>query len=306
MSAEHHHHSIPSTHNERALGLAFLFTFSFLVIEFITGLFLNSLSLLADAAHMFTDAAALAVALAAVRIAKLPADYRRTFGYYRFEILAAAFNAILLFLVAIYIVYEAYERFHSPTEVKSTGMMIVATIGLVINFISIKLLSTGKDTNLNLKGAYLEVWSDLLGSAGVLMGALLIYFTAWIWIDSLVALGIGLWVLPRTWLLLKESLNILLEGVPEGVNVEDVSKTIERLPGVISVHDLHIWALTSSKNNLTAHVVYNEQTDPDLLIKTIQEKLEKLFNVYHTTLQTERTPCQHCENGCRFHERNPL
>jgi cobalt-zinc-cadmium efflux system protein len=303
LSGAHHHHSIPSTQNERALIFAFLFTFSFLIIEFITGLYLNSLALLADAAHMFTDAAALAVALAALRIARLPADYRRTFGYYRFEILAATFNAILLFLVAMYIVYEAYERFHSPTEVKSTGMMAVACIGLIINFISVKLLSAGKDSNLNLKGAYLEVWSDLLGSAGVLFGALLIYFTGWIWVDSFVALGIGLWVLPRTWLLLKESLNILLEGVPEGVSVDEVCKTIANLPGVISVHDLHIWALTSGKNNLTAHVVYNEQIDPDPLIQTIQETLEKNFHVYHTTIQAERTPCNHCENGCRFHEK---
>lgn len=159
-----HSHAIPENKKETTLWIAFGLTSTFLVAEAIAGVLLNSLALLADAAHMFTDAAALAIALAAVRIAKRPADARRTFGYHRFEILAAAFNALLLFAVAFYILFEAYQRFKAPADVQTTGMLVVASIGLVINLISMRLLSSGKDSSLNIKGAYLEVWSDMLGS----------------------------------------------------------------------------------------------------------------------------------------------
>ena len=201
-----------------ALGL----TFGFLLAEVIGGVVTGSLALISDAAHMFTDAAALAIALAAIRIARRPADVRRTYGYHRFEILAAAFNALLLFAVALYILFEAYQRFRNPPEIQSTGMLVIASLGLVVNLISIRLLSGGKDSSLNVKGAYLEVWSDLLGSLGVIAGALVIRFTGWAWVDTLIAVAIGFWVLPRTWVLLKDSLNILLEGVPEGIDVGEV------------------------------------------------------------------------------------
>ena len=197
MSGEH---AIPVNQNERSLWWALGLTGSFLLVEVVAGVLLDSLALLADAAHMFTDVAALAVALAAVRIARRPADAKRTYGYHRFEILAAAFNALLLFGVAIYILYEAYQRFRNPVEVASTGMMLVAAIGFVVNLISMRLLAGGKDSSLNMKGAYLEVWSDMLGSIGVIVAALVIKFSGWTWVDALVAVGIGLWVLPRTWL----------------------------------------------------------------------------------------------------------
>ncbi len=206
MSAEHNH-ALPSIQNEKVLWVAFALTTTFLIAEAVAGFLLNSLALLSDAAHMFTDSAALGIALAAVRIARKPADQLRTYGYHRFEILAATFNALLLFGVAIYILYEAWQRFRSPLEVQSIGMMLVACLGLIINFISIRLLSSGKDSSLNLKGAYLEVWSDLIGSIGVIVGGIIIYFTGWAWVDTVVAVGIGLWVLPRTWVLLKESLD---------------------------------------------------------------------------------------------------
>ena len=213
MSATHTH-ALPTSQNEKFLWIALGLTSSFLIAEVIGGIVTGSLALLSDAAHMFTDASALAISLAAMRIAKRPADLRRTFGYHRFEILAAAFNAILLFLVAFYILYEAYQRFNFPAEVQPIGMLVIASIGLIVNLISMRLLSAGKDTSLNVKGAYLEVWSDMLGSIGVIAGALMIRFTGWVWVDSAIAVAIGLWVLPRTWMLLKESLNILLEGVP--------------------------------------------------------------------------------------------
>lgn len=188
MSAGHSH-AIPEDKKETTLWAALGLTTAFLVAEVIAGLLLNSLALLADAAHMFTDAAALGIALAAVRIARRPADARRTYGYHRFEILAAAFNALLLFGVAIYILFEAYQRFQNPAEVQSTGMLIVAGIGLAVNLLSMRLLSSGKDSSLNLKSAYLEVWSDMLGSLGVIVAALVIRYTGWVWVDTLVAVG---------------------------------------------------------------------------------------------------------------------
>ena len=269
-----HAHALPGTQNERALWWALGLTGSFLVAEVVAGLILNSLALLADAAHMFTDAAALAIALAAIRIARRPADRRRTYGYHRFEILAAAFNALLLFGVAIYILIEAYQRFRSPAEVHAMGMLWVAAFGLVINLISMRMLSSAKDASLNLKGAYLEVWSDMLGSVGVIVGALVIKYTDWLWVDSLIAVAIGLWVLPRTWALLKESLNILLEGVPDGIDVQEVEKAICAVTGVSSVHDLHIWSLTSGKSSLTAHVVHEpERGSATALLPALQEVL---------------------------------
>ena len=304
MSAGHAH-ALPGTQNEKALWWSLGLTGSFLIAEIVAGLILNSLALLADAAHMFTDAAALAIALAAIRIARRPADGRRTFGYHRFEILAATFNALLLFGVAIYILVEAYQRFRNPAEVQAMGMLWVAAYGLVINLISMRMLSSGKDSSLNLKGAYLEVWSDMLGSIGVIVGALVIRYTGWLWVDSLIAVAIGLWVLPRTWMLLKESLNILLEGVPEGIDVADVEKAIGAVAGVLSVHDLHVWSLTSGKSSLTAHVVHDPERGPaSTLLPALQEVLAEQFKVFHTTLQLETTPCEHTADGCNYVSRN--
>ncbi|AMP05428.1 cation diffusion facilitator family transporter [Collimonas pratensis] len=300
MSAGHTH-ALPSGGNERYIWIALGLTSTFLVVEVIGGLVTGSLALISDAAHMLTDTMALAIALAAIRIAKRAADARRTFGYHRFEILAAAFNAVLLFLVAMYILYEAYQRFRSPAEIQSTGMLVIATFGLIVNLISMRLLSSGKDASLNVKGAYLEVWSDMLGSLGVIAGALLIRYTGWTWVDSAIAVLIGVWVLPRTWILLKESINILLEGVPEGMDIEKVQAAMRAVPGVLSVHDFHLWAVTSGKASLTAHVVYDVAYSAEQqLLPALKEILASQFAVYHTTLQFETLPCAHTEDGCNY------
>ena len=292
-----HSHGISEHQNERALWVALCLTTGFLVAELIGGVLGNSLALISDAAHMFTDAAALAISLAAIRIGRRPADSQRTFGYYRFEILAAAFNAILLLLAAGYILFEAYQRLQHPLQVQSTLMLVIATIGLGVNWISMRLLHAGKESNLNVKGAYLEVWSDMLGSVGVIFAALTIRWTGRDWIDSAVAIAIGLWVLPRTWVLLKESLNVLLEGVPEGIGLEKIEAAILRVPGVSSVHDLHVWSIASGKNSLTVHVVVcngSEREWPTLLL-TVRTLLADQFDIHHTTVQLEPLPCE--QNG---------
>ena len=203
-------HDHAKSANSRTLLLALLLTGTFLIAEVIGSFVFNSLALLSDAGHMLTDVAALTIALMAIRIGARPADDQRTFGYRRFEILAAAFNALMLFAVAIYILVEAVNRFRDPVPVQSTGMLIVAVAGLIINLMSMRLLRSGKAQSLNLKGAYLEVWADMLGSIGVIGGAIAIRFTGLTWIDPVVAVGIGIWVLPRTWILLRDTANVLL------------------------------------------------------------------------------------------------
>lgn len=287
--SHNHSHAISQDHSKRlwwALGL----TSTFLIIEIIGGLLTQSLALLSDAAHMFTDTAALAIALAAIQIAKRPADQKRTFGYHRFEILAAAFNALLLFGVAFYILYEAWQRISQPAEIQSAGMLGIAVIGLGINLLAMYLLVGGQKDSLNVKGAYLEVLSDAVGSVGVIIGALLIMFTGWLWVDSLIAIAIGFWILPRTWVLLRDSLNILLEGVPANVDLYKISAALTQLDGVQSVHDLHVWALTSGKSSLTAHLVIPTH-DMQQVLHEARELLAHDYQLHHVTIQCEHEPC---------------
>ncbi len=289
---EHHHgHSHSHNHaagvaNERKLLWAIALTGSFFAAEVVGGFLTNSLALLSDAAHMFTDVMALVIALVAIRIGKRSADNRRTFGYRRFEILAAAFNAIGLFLVALYILYEAYERFLNPPEIETWGMLAVAILGLVVNLISMRILVSGSESSLNMKGAYLEVFADMLGSIGVIIGAILVYMTGWAQIDAVIAVLIGLWVLPRTWKLLSESLNILLEGVPEGVELQRVHAELTALPGVKDVHDLHIWSITSGQHSLTAHLLVDDHPEDSSLLKQAHAVAKK-HGIEHTNFQVE-------------------
>ncbi|MEO7323569.1 MAG: cation diffusion facilitator family transporter [Dokdonella sp.] len=294
MSSEHNHgHAAMAGGHEKPLWIALGLTSAFLVAELIGAWLTHSLALFSDAAHMFTDTAALGISLAAIRIGKRAADNRRTYGYYRFEILAAAVNATLLFGVAIFILIEAVQRFREPPEIQSIGMGAIAVLGLIVNLISMRILQGGSESSLNVKGAHLEVWSDMLGSIGVIIAAVVIYLTGWRAIDPIVAVLIGLWVLPRTWTLLKHAFNILLEGVPAGMDVAQIEEEILATPGVTSVHDLHVWAVTSGKAVLTAHVVREENhatTDAQLQAH-LRERLIGRFAIHHTTLQVEQERC---------------
>lgn len=288
--AHNHNHAISGQSHSKRLWWALGLTSSFLIVEVVGGLLTQSLALLSDAAHMFTDTAALAIALTAIQIARRPADQKRTFGYHRFEILAAAFNALLLFMVAFYILYEAWLRIQQPPEIQSMGMLGIAVIGLLVNLLAMYLLVGGQKDSLNVKGAYLEVLSDALGSVGVIVGALIILFTGWLWVDSLIAVAIGFWVLPRTWILLRDSLNILLEGVPANVSLATISADLNQLDGVDEVHDLHVWALTSGKSSLTAHLVV-PSADPQQVLEAARELLAQRHQLHHITLQCERYSC---------------
>jgi cobalt-zinc-cadmium efflux system protein len=302
-----HSHAVNAVQNERPLWGALGLTTVFLIAEVIGGILTNSLALLSDAAHMFTDTAALGISLAAIHIGKRPADKSRTFGYYRFEILAAAVNAILLFVVALYILYEAYQRLRHPPEIQSGTMLIIAVLGLIINLVSMRLLSAGQEHSLNVKGAYLEVWSDMLGSIGVIAGAVIIRYTGWSWVDSAIAVGIGLWVLPRTWTLLKASGNVLLEGVPEGLSLANVQSAILAVPGVASIHDLHVWSITSGKPSLTVHVVSKENSVSwPMLLDRVRDMLAEKFDIRHSTVQIEARPCEQAREIHTFGAHAPV
>ncbi len=290
-----HSHAAVTEGNAKKLTIALILTTTFLIIEFIAGLITQSLALLSDAAHMFTDAAALAIALAAIKIAKRPADNKRTFGYQRFEILAALFNASMLFFVAMYILYEAYQRFTQPPEIQSLGMLIVASIGLIINLISMKILMSSATESLNMKGAYLEVLSDALGSVGVIIGAVIIYYTNWYWVDTIIAVAIGFWVLPRTWILLRQSINILLEGVPEEIDIEKLRHDLLALDGVESIHQLKVWAITSKNIHLTVHL-FAPNIDRNQLHRTAIEMLSHEHGIAEVTLQIEDDAEMNCQH----------
>ena len=286
-----HDHVGEVTH-EKPLGWALGQTTAFLVAEVIGGLVTNSLALLSDAAHMGTDVIALAIALFAVRLSRKPPDAKRTFGYVRMEALGAMVNGGLLFVVAGYILWEAIGRFSEPPPVASIGMLVVASFGLVVNLISMRLLKAGSGESLNVKGAYLEVWADMLGSIGVILGALVIQFTGWTLADPIIAVLIGLWVLPRTWTLLREAGNVLMEGAPRGIDTEQVRAALLAEPGVEGVHDLHVWSLSSTKPAMVAHVVTTtDDPGPEALRAQLARLMEAKFDIGHVTLQMEAGSC---------------
>ena len=286
-----HSHAPTEIRHEKPLWWALGLTATFLLVE-IAGAFLtNSLALLSDAAHMATDTLALMIALVAVRLSRRPPDAKRTYGYARLEALGALFNGGMLFVVAAYILWEAVQRFRQPQDVATVGMLGIAAFGLLINLISMRLLKAGSGESLNMKGAYLEVWSDMLGSVAVIAGALAIRLTGWKVIDPILAVLIGLWVLPRTWVLLREAVNVLLEGVPKGVDMAAVRGYLRGVPGVEDVHDLHVWALASSTPALTAHVVIADGADADALRAALCDGLHARFDIDHITLQMEVGHC---------------
>jgi cobalt-zinc-cadmium efflux system protein len=274
--------------NKRNLAVVFGLTFTYLIAEVIGGLWFNSLALLADAGHMLTDVVGLALALFAIWFAEREATPERTYGYYRIEILAATVNAVILIGISLYILYEAYLRFREPDlKVESGGMMAVALVGLAINLVGMYILRAGSKESLNMKGAYFEVLSDMLTSVGVIVAALIIQFTGWTYADPLISAGIGLFILPRTWILLKDAVGILLEGTPSDVNIAALRESLKKIEGVADVHDLHVWALTSGMNAMSCHAVLADGAAHDAVLERVRNVVEKDFKIAHSTVQIE-------------------
>lgn len=287
MGHGHAHGGSAAGRNKKNLIVVLGLTTSYLVAEVVGGLWTGSLALLADAGHMLTDVAGLALALLAIWFAEKPATPERTYGYYRFEILAALTNAVVLIGISLYILYEAYERFRNPPEVESTGMLIVAGIGLVINIAGMFILRAGSKESLNVKGAYFEVLSDMLTSVGVIVAGVIMLATGWYYADPLISAGIGLFILPRTWLLLKESVGVLLEGTPSDVDIQALRAALETVEGVGGIHDLHVWALTSGMNAMSVHAVVTGDDQHDAVLTRIHELCKSEFKISHVTVQTE-------------------
>jgi cobalt-zinc-cadmium efflux system protein len=278
--------------HRRSLVLALGLTSTFLVVEVIGALLSGSLALLADAAHMLTDAGGLALALFAIWFAARPMSSSKTYGYLRAEVLAALTNAVVLLLLAIYILFEAYQRLFEPPDVASVPVLIVAVVGLVVNIISMRLLAAGSEESLNIKGAYFEVLADMLGSIGVIVSAVVIMFTGWTMIDPIVGAAIGLFIVPRTWMLLKHSVNILLEGTPTGFEFERLRRELKALPDVVDVHDLHVWTITSGVDSMSGHLVVGDGGDEQTVLASARQLLHDEFGIEHTTIQIETTATQ--------------
>ncbi len=266
-------------------------TWFFLAVEVAAGLLTGSLALLADAGHMLTDAAGLVLALAAMKFAERPPSPRRTYGYHRVEILAAAVNGLVLVGVAGYILTEAWQRFRAPRPVAGLEVLVVATAGLLVNATGVLLLRSGSRASLNVRGAYNEVLADAVSSIGVIVGAALIAVTGWYWVDPLIGAAIALFVLPRTFVLLREALQVLLEGTPSGIDLVELRATLEQVAGVKAVHDLHVWTLTSGLHALSAHAILRADASHSEVLATIRDRLLQDYQIRHVTVQLEERCC---------------
>ena len=290
-----HSHSHDHTHaagaggvgHRRRLAWVLGLVLIYMVAEVIGGLLTNSLALLADAGHMLSDAGALALSLFAVWIAQKPATSGHTYGYYRSEILAALVNGATLVAISAYIFYEAFQRLGEPPEVQGSLMMLVAVGGLIVNVAGLMILHGGRDQSLNVRGAWLHVLTDALGSLGAIVAGTLIWLLGWNWVDPAASLLIGVLVLFSAWGLLKETVNVLLEGAPGNIDVDAVRERILRCTGVDDVHDLHVWTITSGMPALSAHVVvHREQFRQETLVR-VRECLHDGFGIDHVTIQLE-------------------
>lgn len=267
----------------------------FMVAEVVAGILTNSLALLSDAGHMATDALGLGMALAAIVAAdRAGTEGRRTFGLYRLEILAALANAVLLFAVAGYVLYEAAQRLQEPPEILSGPMLVVAVLGLIVNIVGWWLLREGAEQSINVEGAYLEVLADLIGSVGVIVAALIVLFTGWPYADPLFGAAIGLFILPRAWRLGRRAIRVLVQAAPEGIDLDEIRNRLTQIDGVRDVHDLHIWTLTSEMEVASVHLMTPTDADTHAILDRATSLLKDEYGIAHATLQVEPETHQQC------------
>lgn len=312
MGAHHGHNHSHERRDPKSLlrlKIALGLTAFYMIAEAVGGWLANSLALLADAGHMLTDAAALGLTLGAIWFASRPANPRKTYGYYRLEILAAFINAVTLVLLSFWVIYEAYQRWTAPPEVKGMELTIVAVGGLIVNLISAYLLHSDHQHDLNMRGAWLHVMGDALGSVTAIAAGILIVSFGWVWADAVSSILISLIIIYGSWNLIRESTNVLLEGTPSHINVTAVEETILATEGVTAVHDLHIWTITSGLEALSAHVRHFETVSQAELLKKLRQRLHDEFGIDHLTIQME-TPdfedenVHFCQTGAQCFESN--
>ncbi|MFK9090169.1 cation diffusion facilitator family transporter [Bacillus salipaludis] len=303
MGHHHHHghshghghgHGHSHTGNKKALLSSFILIAVFMVVEVIGGLLTNSLALLSDAGHMLSDAAALGLSFFAIKLGEKQVSQEKTYGYKRFEIIAAALNGLTLIVISLFIFYEAIQRFFAPPEVQSTGMVIISITGLVVNIIAFLILMQGdKDENLNVRSAFLHVIGDMLGSVGAIIAALLIMFFGWGIADPIASVIVAALILVSGFRVTKDSFHILMEGAPTQIDIIQVKEALMRIPLVNEVHDLHIWTITSGYPVLSCHITISDEGVHDEILLQSQRILHDDFNIEHSTIQIEKEA-----NGC--------
>lgn len=300
----HHGHSHRHDHfeearegNKKGLIIALIITTGIMVLEFFGGLITNSLALLADAGHMLSDSSSLFLSLVAIWFASIPPSPQKTYGFYRFEILAALFNGVTLFVITFFIIKEAYARFFDPQAVSSGPMMLIAVIGLAANLVSAWFLLQKGDVknNVNLRSAYLHVLGDALGSVGaILAGAIMLIF-GWYVADPIISVLVSLLIVKSAWGIVKHSIHILMEGTPIMINQKDVITALLEIDGVVNVHDLHIWSITSGLDSLSCHILIEDHKDSQIILQEAINKIKTSFKIEHTTIQIETSIIYHDE-----------
>lgn len=290
----HHHHFDPNG-NKKGLAIALIITVGIMFLEFFGGLITNSLALLSDSGHMLNDASSLVLSLVAVWFATKPASPNKTYGFYRFEILAALLNGITLFVVAGFIIWEAYERFLQPPTVASGSMMLIASIGLLANVLSAWSLMRRGDVknNINLRSAYLHILGDALGSVGAIVAGLVMLVFGWYIADPIISVLVAILILKGAWGVIKHTVHILMEGTPITINQSEVKKTLESIEGVKDVHDLHIWTITSGLDSLSCHLLIEDNKDNQHILQQAIHSIEEKFKIQHTTIQIETLEIHH-------------
>ncbi len=284
-----HRHTHGSRHKHRLLGV-FALTAGFLLVEAGVGLWTGSLSLLADAVHMLVDAGGVLLSLLAVWFAERPATPAKTYGYYRVEILAALVNGVVLCVMAVGILVTTYQRIWAPPHVPGGPILVVAVLGLAVNLAGLRLLHAGAGESLNVRSAYLEVLGDAVSSGVVVVTGIVILTTGWVVVDPIAGALIALFLLARTWSLLRQTVNVLLEGAPAHLDVKEIEAALAASPSVRRVHDLHVWTLTSGREAMSAHVVVEPGAPSDKILEELHVMLHGRFGIDHTTIQVETEP----------------
>lgn len=305
MSHHYHHDALAPAHGGKlpsrwALGAALVCTLTIAVVEFVGGILANSLALQGDAGHMLSDAAALGVSFLAAWLATRPMTARRTFGFHRAEVLAALLNSVFLLGIAGWVGIRAIGRLGHPVEVAAIPVLIIAIIGLIVNLVALKILGHHQHSNLNIRGAFLHVLGDTLGSAGVIVSAIVIQFTGWNTIDSLVSIGIACLLVLSGVRLLRDSISVLMLATPANVDGEAVRSGLLSLPGVLGIHDLHIWTVNSGFVSLSCHADIEANTPTDVILRSATQLLRERFGIRHVTIQPEVTRVHGDADSCQI------
>lgn len=289
--SHHHHNHAKEINNIKALLFAFVLTMIFMIVEFIGGYLSKSLALISDAGHMLSDVVSLGIAIWAIKQGQKISDLSKTFGYKRTEVIAAFVNGITLVAISVLILKEGLERFFNPIQINQEQLILIASLGLLVNIIVAFTLFKNSKENINIKGAFLHVISDMLGSIGAIIAGFIIKYTGWIYVDPMISIIIAFLILYSSFSIIKETYHTLMEGSPKHINFDDLIEKVKNVENVNDIHDLHIWSLNEDEVILTAHLIVEENVNNNLIISNVKKLLHDKFHVEHSTLELETTKC---------------